>query len=78
VIIHLDLDCYFVSAERVRSPYLKGKPVVVVKSSDGAIFSKRDTKCVMTDSVGGFNSLFQHEKQWSPYNPNKWNTDKHK
>jgi DNA polymerase-4 len=75
VIIHLDLDCYFVSAERVRSPYLKGKPVVVVKSSDGAIFSKRDTKCVMTDSVGGFNSLFQHEKQWSPYNPNQWKKD---
>lgn len=72
MIIHLDLDCYFVSAERTRSPYLKGKPVVVVKSSDRAIFSKEDTKCVMTQRVGGFNSLFQHEKQWSPYNPNQW------
>ncbi|MDD4855499.1 MAG: DNA polymerase IV [Sulfuricurvum sp.] len=75
MIIHLDLDCYFVSAERTRSPYLKGKPVVVVKSSDRAIFSKEDTKCVMTDRVGGFNSLFQHEKQWSPYNPNQWKKD---
>jgi len=75
MIVHLDLDCYFVSAERVRSPYLKGKPVVVVKSSDKAIFSKEDTKCVMTDRVGGFNSLFQHEKQWSPYNPNQWKKD---
>jgi DNA polymerase-4 len=74
MIVHLDLDCYFVSAERVRSPYLKGKPVVVVKSSDKAIFSKEDTKCVMTDRAGGFNSLFQHEKQWSPYTPNQWKT----
>jgi DNA polymerase-4 len=37
MIIHLDLDCFFVSAERTRSPYLKGKPVVVVKSSDRTI-----------------------------------------
>ncbi len=72
MIIHLDLDCYFVSAERTRSPHLRGKPVVVVKSSDGAIFSKRDTKCVMTQRVGGFNSLFQHERTWSHYDPNEW------
>jgi DNA polymerase-4 len=63
MIIHLDLDAYFVSAERFRNPYLKGKLVVVVKSSDRAIFSKEDTKCLMTDRVEGFNSLFQHEKQ---------------
>jgi DNA polymerase-4 len=75
MIIHLDLDCYFVSAERTRSPYLKGKPVVVVKSSDRAIFSKEDTKCVMTQRVGGFNSLFQHEKQWSQYDRNQWKKD---
>ena len=75
MIIHLDLDCYFVSAERTRSPYLKGKPVVVVKSSDRAIFSKEDTKCVMTQRVGGYNSLFQHEKQWSPYDRNQWKKD---
>ncbi len=75
MIIHLDLDCYFVSAERTRSPYLKGKPVVVVKSSDRAIFSKEDTKCVMTQRVGGFNSLFQHEKRWSQYDRHQWKKD---
>lgn len=75
MIIHLDLDCYFVSAERMRSPYLKGKPVVVVKSSDRAIFSKEDTRCIMTDRVGGFNSLFQHEKQWSTYDRHQWKKD---
>jgi len=31
--IHLDLDCYFVSAERTRYPFLKDKNVVVAKSS---------------------------------------------
>jgi len=72
MIIHLDLDCFFVSAERTRSPYLKGKPVVVVKSSDRTIFSPKDTKSVMTQRVGAFNSLFQHEHQWSNYDPNGW------
>ena len=38
--IHLDLDCYFVSAERTRYPFLKGKNVVVAKGSDKKIFSK--------------------------------------
>lgn len=72
MIIHLDLDCYFVSAERTRTPYLKGKPVVVVKSSDRSIFSSRDTRTVMTERVGGFNALFQHEKQWRGYDPHAW------
>ena len=72
MIIHLDLDCYFVSAERVRSPYLKGKPVVVCKGTDHAIFSTEDTKSVMTEHVGAFNSLFQHERQWSGFEPSSW------
>ncbi len=72
MIIHLDLDCYFVSAERTRSPYLKGKPVVVCKGSDRTIFSTEDTKSVMTDRVGGFNSLFQHERKWNGFNPSSW------
>ncbi|MDD5053593.1 MAG: DNA polymerase IV [Sulfuricurvum sp.] len=72
MIIHLDLDCYFVSAERTRTPYLKDKPVVVVKSSDRAIFSSKDTKSVMTERVGAFNSLFQHEREWQEFNPTYW------
>jgi DNA polymerase-4 len=72
MIIHLDLDCYFVSAERTRSPYLKGKPVVVVKSSDHTIFSPQDSKSVMTQRVGAFNSLFQHERLWKEYDPKEW------
>lgn len=62
--IHLDLDCYFVSAERRRHNYLKGKCVVVAKGSDKQIFSytKQDSK--LFDGVGAFNSVleFQHNK----------------
>ncbi|MDP1784388.1 MAG: DNA polymerase IV [Sulfuricurvum sp.] len=72
MIIHLDLDCYFVSAERTRSPYLKGKPVVVCKGTDRAIFSIKDHKSVMTERTGGFNSLFQHERQWKEFEPSFW------
>lgn len=72
MIIHLDLDCYFVSAERTRSPYLKGKPVVVCKGTDHSIFSTEDTKSVMTERTGGFNSLFQHERTWNGFDTNNW------
>ncbi len=75
MIIHLDLDCYFVSAERVRSPYLKGKPVVVCKGTDHTIFSTEDTKSVMTHRVGAFNSLFQHERTWKTFDPNNWKNE---
>ena len=72
MIIHLDLDCYFVSAERTRTPYLNGKPVVVVKSGDRTIFSHEDHATVMTESTGAFNSLFQTDCNWTGYDPNGW------
>lgn len=72
MIIHLDLDCFFVSAERTRTPFLKNKPVVVCKSGDTKIFSREDTECVMTDSVGGFNGLFQHKKTYQGFDKNAW------
>lgn len=42
--IHLDLDSYFVSAERTRYPHLVGKNVVVAKGSDKKIFSRASCK----------------------------------
>jgi len=39
--IHIDLDCFFVSCERLKHPYLQGKPVVTVNSVDTSIFEKQ-------------------------------------
>ncbi len=72
MIIHLDLDCFFVSAERTRIPSLKHKPVVVCKSGDSRIFSVEDTQSMMTDSVGGFNGLMQHKKHFTEFDKNEW------
>ncbi len=72
MIIHLDLDCFFVSAERTRTPALKNRPVVVCKSGDSKIFSIEDTESVMTESVGGFNGLMQHKRDFKKYDKNEW------
>lgn len=63
--IHLDLDCYFVSAERTRHPFLKGKPVVVAKSSDKRIFSTDLKESQLFQDTGAFNSLLEFR------NPNR-------
>ena len=57
--IHLDLDCYFVSAERTRYPFLKGKNVVVAKSSDKRIFSNEKKQSVLLGDTGAFNSVLE-------------------
>ncbi len=38
--IHLDLDCFFASCERVQNPSLCGKPIAVGGRSDAKIFEK--------------------------------------
>lgn len=55
--IHLDLDCYFVSAERTRCPFLKNRCVAVAKGSDKKIFSNRKKDSVFLDKTGAFNSV---------------------
>lgn len=72
MIIHLDLDCFFVSAERTRIPSLKNKPVVVCKSGDSRIFSVEDTQSCLSESVGGFNGLMQHKKQFMGFDKDEW------
>ena len=57
--IHLDLDCYFVSAERTRHQFLKGKNVVVVKGSDNRIFSNSKKDGVILGNTGAFNSVLE-------------------
>ena len=62
--IHLDLDCYFVSAERTRYPFLKGKNVVVAKGSDKKIFSKDKKEGVIVGSNGAFNSILEFKNSY--------------
>ncbi len=39
-VAHLDADCYYVSAERVRHPDLKGKPVGVLGNNGACVIAK--------------------------------------
>jgi len=51
--IHIDLDCFFVSAERIMDPSLEGKAVGVGGRSDQHIFSKRNTQQTMSLANNG-------------------------
>ena len=66
--IHLDLDCYFVSAERTRYPFLKDKNVVVAKSSDKKIFSKDKKQGVILGDTGAFNSVLEFKNSYDTNN----------
>src|SRR6185503_9529852 len=37
---HVDADCFYVSAERVRPPFLKGKPVGVLGNQGACVIAK--------------------------------------
>src|SRR5436309_4421568 len=39
-ISHLDADCFYVSAERVRDPFLHGKPVGVLGNQGACVIAK--------------------------------------
>ena len=66
--IHLDLDCYFVSAERTRYPFLKDKNIVVAKSSDKKIFSKDKKQGVILGDTGAFNSVLEFKNSYDTNN----------
>ncbi len=51
--IHIDLDCFFVSAERIYDPSLQGKAVGVGGRSDQHIFSKKNTQQTMSLANNG-------------------------
>ena len=53
--IHIDIDSFFVSAERTVNPSLKGKPVAVGGRSNLEIFSRKRTHIrLMDDNSGAF------------------------
>jgi len=51
--IHIDLDCFFVSAERILDPSLRNVPVGVGGRSDQHIFSKKSTRQTMSLANNG-------------------------
>ncbi|MBE0490784.1 MAG: DNA polymerase IV [Sulfurospirillum sp.] len=62
--LHMDLDCYFVSAERTRYPFLKNHPVVVVKGSDKHIFAHTKKEGVILGDSGAFNSVLEFRNHY--------------
>ncbi len=66
--IHLDLDCYFVSAERTRYPFLKGKNVVIAKGSDNKIFSNDKKQGMVLGDTGAFNSVLEFKNNYDEKN----------
>jgi len=52
---HLDLDAFFVSAERINNPRLHGKPVAIGGRSDPYIFSKEKlNRDILFQNTGAF------------------------
>jgi len=62
MIIHLDLDCFFVSAERTIDKTLLYKPVAVVNKGDMAIFSHEPKKVHISTDGGAFAPNLLYDK----------------
>lgn len=57
--IHIDIDCFFVSAARVKEPSLVGKPVAIGGRSDTKIFSKEaNNQSINLQNSGSFVPTF--------------------
>lgn len=64
MIIHIDLDCFFVSAQRTLDPSLDGKPVVIGGRGDPYIFGERSShQDLLLDNGGAFVGSFFHHYQ---------------
>ncbi len=62
--IHIDLDCFFVSAERTLDPSLLGKAVAIGGRGDPYIFSKdRSNQELLLENSGSFVGSFFHRYQ---------------
>ncbi|MDD3817652.1 MAG: DNA polymerase IV, partial [Thiovulaceae bacterium] len=57
--IHIDIDCFFVSAARILDPSLEGKPVAIGGRSDTKIFDAHaKNQSVNVENTGNFVPTF--------------------
>jgi DNA polymerase-4 len=54
--LHLDLDCFFVSAERINNPHLQNIPLAVGGRSNLSIFDRKKSKKALSNISGAFTS----------------------
>lgn len=54
--LHIDIDCFFVSAERIDKPYLKNIPLAVGGRSNLSIFEHKKNKRTLSNIGGAFTS----------------------
>ncbi len=67
--IHIDLDCFFVSAERTLDPSLQGRPVGIGGRGDTKIFSHEKSRQFLSlDNSGAFVPAYFFEHQSSRHN----------
>ncbi|MDR2034718.1 MAG: DNA polymerase IV [Helicobacteraceae bacterium] len=73
MIIHIDFDCFFVSAERTRNKALCGVPAVSANRNDAAIFGSNalKTSSKAQESLGAFSGACYYNKfgdgSWRDY-----------
>jgi DNA polymerase-4 len=66
MIIHIDIDCFFVSALRIKEPALRGLPVAIGGRSDTKIFDASSKKQVVNfDNSGSFVPTFYKDYERS-------------
>ena len=64
--IHIDIDCFFVSAARIKDPSLNNKPVAIGGRSDTKIFNSQSRKqTVSFENSGSFVPTFYKEYEES-------------
>ena len=63
MLIHIDLDCFFASAERTIDPSLKGKPLAIGNRGDVSIFSHvKKRTFAFNDNKGAFSGASYYDK----------------
>ncbi len=61
--LHIDIDCFFVSAQRINNPQLEGKPIAVGGRSNLSIFDKQNSLKYLSNIGGAFTSAILTQKE---------------